>query len=102
MIRRPPRSTLFPYTTLFRSPNGTNAAKNAALTFTRAGVYNLQVTIQDGGGLSVSSPLAITVQQSTPTLTMSPVQALVALGGTRQFTIAGTDQFGQPIVATSA
>src|SRR3712207_8929607 len=24
MIRRPPRSTLFPYTTLFRSPCGTN------------------------------------------------------------------------------
>src|SRR5258708_27623927 len=26
MIRRPPRSTLFPYTTLFRSPQGSNAA----------------------------------------------------------------------------
>src|SRR3712207_8296395 len=25
MIRRPPRSTLFPYTTLFRSPHGTVA-----------------------------------------------------------------------------
>src|SRR5256885_3890322 len=25
MIRRPPRSTLFPYTTLFRSGNGTTA-----------------------------------------------------------------------------
>src|SRR2546429_3941880 len=25
MIRRPPRSTLFPYTTLFRSPQDTNA-----------------------------------------------------------------------------
>src|SRR2546422_5996994 len=24
MIRRPPRSTLFPYTTLFRSPSGKN------------------------------------------------------------------------------
>src|SRR2546428_9488875 len=24
MIRRPPRSTLFPYTTLFRSPEGAN------------------------------------------------------------------------------
>src|SRR2546422_10476847 len=24
MIRRPPRSTLFPYTTLFRSPSGSN------------------------------------------------------------------------------
>src|SRR2546427_1544927 len=26
MIRRPPRSTLFPYTTLFRSPHGTQNA----------------------------------------------------------------------------
>src|SRR2546422_2082595 len=26
MIRRPPRSTLFPYTTLFRSPHGDAAA----------------------------------------------------------------------------
>src|SRR5690349_13743552 len=25
MVRRPPRSTLFPYTTLFRSPNGTSS-----------------------------------------------------------------------------
>src|SRR2546430_7818208 len=33
MIRRPPRSTLFPYTTLFRSPNSANvilAAERAA------------------------------------------------------------------------
>src|SRR5260370_12973514 len=29
MIRRPPRSTLFPYTTLFRSRNGASA-RNAA------------------------------------------------------------------------
>src|SRR2546430_6836110 len=27
MIRRPPRSTLFPYTTLFRSPGGVRAAR---------------------------------------------------------------------------
>src|SRR3712207_7778109 len=32
MIRRPPRSTLFPYTTLFRSEVA--AAKNAALAMT--------------------------------------------------------------------
>src|SRR3712207_9089441 len=30
MIRRPPRSTLFPYTTLFRSPVG-SAARDVAL-----------------------------------------------------------------------
>src|SRR2546422_3070325 len=28
MIRRPPRSTLFPYTTLFRSPNGLRARRS--------------------------------------------------------------------------
>src|SRR3712207_8477085 len=35
MIRRPPRSTLFPYTTLFRSPwrtNGEQASKSAIAT----------------------------------------------------------------------
>src|SRR3712207_7721179 len=30
MIRRPPRSTLFPYTTLFRSPALSRAARRAA------------------------------------------------------------------------
>src|SRR2546430_10508415 len=30
MIRRPPRSTLFPYTTLFRSPSGRTAARPEA------------------------------------------------------------------------
>src|SRR3712207_8385805 len=38
MIRRPPRSTLFPYTTLFRSPRmkfgGCFAAANVATRFT--------------------------------------------------------------------
>src|SRR5690554_7442436 len=31
MIRRPPRSTLFPYTTLFRSPRGRALSKGEAL-----------------------------------------------------------------------
>src|SRR2546430_4416725 len=30
MIRRPPRSTLFPYTTLFRSPSNFNVAQAAS------------------------------------------------------------------------
>src|SRR3712207_9534669 len=32
MIRRPPRSTLFPYTTLFRSEAGSTAAQELAFT----------------------------------------------------------------------
>src|SRR2546421_9146495 len=30
MIRRPPRSTLFPYTTLFRSPSGRSGGRQIA------------------------------------------------------------------------
>src|SRR5256885_17125738 len=37
MIRRPPRSTLFPYTTLFRSPSIDNLAQ--ALTFGDTNVF---------------------------------------------------------------
>src|SRR2546430_12090616 len=29
MIRRPPRSTLFPYTTLFRSPKGASSSRRS-------------------------------------------------------------------------
>src|SRR5258705_4751504 len=53
MIRRPPRSTLFPYTTLFRSVTvsdgtvncvGTVAAGSCALTPTTAGAKTLTAT----------------------------------------------------------
>src|SRR5205823_12607090 len=37
MIRRPPRSTLFPYTTLFRSPRSAGAARFPAAIPRRAG-----------------------------------------------------------------
>src|SRR2546425_4012608 len=36
MIRRPPRSTLFPYTTLFRSCSGAGRGPSAACTTSRA------------------------------------------------------------------
>src|SRR3712207_6874852 len=49
MIRRPPRSTLFPYTTLFRSPQFNH--NGGALFFgTRPGDRNLlYITSGDGG-----------------------------------------------------
>src|SRR3712207_7105781 len=36
MIRRPPRSPLFPYTTLFRSPPGLRSASSGVLDATRS------------------------------------------------------------------
>src|SRR3712207_8467225 len=39
MIRRPPRSTLFPYTTLFRSPTGDWTIADVAAVCAEFGVY---------------------------------------------------------------
>src|SRR5438874_254242 len=45
MIRRPPRSTLFPYTTLFRSASGRQIAINGHIKF------NLTIPLQQLNGL---------------------------------------------------
>src|SRR2546421_7611468 len=49
MIRRPPRSTLFPYTTLFRSQDFTGQ-----LTDTGKGVGDIRTYIQDIRGLDLA------------------------------------------------
>src|SRR2546430_17100288 len=54
MIRRPPRSTLFPYTTLFRSHNGDFVLALAAGHFARHGRLDPMVvvgTVMTNGGL---------------------------------------------------
>src|ERR1041384_6776392 len=45
MIRRPPRSTLFPYTTLFRSPAAARAANPAAGTAGRRAASTAGTTV---------------------------------------------------------
>src|SRR5256884_7339705 len=57
MIRRPPRSTLFPYTTLFRSLGGATvsvAEVGAAITTTTAGIYTLTVAPEQAKGQTVT------------------------------------------------
>src|SRR2546426_3715470 len=49
MIRRPPRSTLFPYTTLFRSPYDSDAARAYAASLT---------AIMTGEAYSLSAEMA--------------------------------------------
>src|SRR3712207_7498254 len=44
MIRRPPRSTLFPYTTLFRSRTGRSKSRQAFLSRLRAGHDDYVIT----------------------------------------------------------
>src|SRR3712207_7068237 len=61
MIRRPPRSTLFPYTTLFRSGEDINAAQNVA-----GGGVNLAHRVMDcgdAGHILLSHTIADTLAQ---------------------------------------
>src|SRR2546422_6181362 len=48
MIRRPPRSTLFPYTTLFRSnPNNADILNNRAIAYRHKGEYDRAIRDYD-------------------------------------------------------
>src|SRR5258707_7513887 len=58
MIRRPPRSTLFPYTTLFRSRNG-SYRKYGPGTFSRSG-STVTVTATNVGLLVVTGDIIAT------------------------------------------
>src|SRR3712207_7240348 len=50
MIRRPPRSTLFPYTTLFRSePASLTAASGDTISFTNEDDAEHNITVEEAG-----------------------------------------------------
>src|SRR5256885_11192121 len=58
MIRRPPRSTLFPYTTLFRSQSSLVLSSKALRIFTELGL-NLEVSLDRKSTRLNSSHLVI-------------------------------------------
>src|SRR3712207_8451376 len=59
MIRRPPRSTLFPYTTLFRSLNGAGKAVKGARILVLGVTYKAGVDdVRESPALSVLQRLA--------------------------------------------
>src|SRR3712207_7344260 len=71
MIRRPPRSTLFPYTTLFRSacpPGNSQGAYQSRASRTRASVSRMTKTVEPY--MSIMSPA-----RRTPTLTASAARS---------------------------
>ena len=76
------------------SANGSNAAKNTTATFSKAGSYTFQVTVTDGGGLTVTSSVNVTVSQTLTSITVTPVTPALASHATQQFTASGLDQFG--------
>src|SRR3712207_9082945 len=66
MIRRPPRSTLFPYTTLFRSPAFTTAGEDANVTDFEEGDAGFMVNWPFVWGRALAAVEAGTLDQSVP------------------------------------
>ncbi len=79
------------------SPNGTTSSAGTTATFTGAGSYPVQVTVQSADGLTATSSVTVVVAQTPTALTVSPATATVTTGQTQQFAAAVSDQFGSPI-----
>ena len=86
------------------SVNGTNAARNNTLTFTKAGSYTIAVTILDRSGNSTVNTLQFNVAQVLTTFSArNAANAVVTSGssvtstGNLRLTVRGFDQFGKVI-----
>ena len=82
----PPASVTF-------SANGSNAAKNTTATFAKAGSYTFQATVTGAGGLTATSSVSVTVNQTFTSIVVSPTSATVNTSATQQFTATARDQF---------
>ncbi|MDZ4850143.1 MAG: fibronectin type III domain-containing protein [Pirellulaceae bacterium] len=76
------------------SLNDSNTAKNTTVTFYAGGNFTFQVTVTDAGGLSAASNVTINVQQTLTGINVTPHDAAVLKGTTRQFAATAVDQFG--------
>jgi polygalacturonase len=79
------------------SDNGTNTASTTTATFTQAGLYDFTLTVTDSAGLSTTSSVNVTVNQTLTTVSVSPSSPSVPAGSTEQFSATAYDQFGNPI-----
>jgi hypothetical protein len=79
------------------SANGTNPAKNTAVTFNRAGAYTFLVTVTDTAGLTVTSSVNVTVNQTQTSILVTPSAVTLVDGARQQFSAQALDQFSQPL-----
>src|SRR5260370_36746373 len=68
MIRRPPRSTLFPYTTLFRSRHASTTASLALIRFGFQPVWHRRANIAVAAGFPLGSFAEVAADVALPGL----------------------------------
>jgi outer membrane lipoprotein-sorting protein len=78
------------------SPNGTNAAKNTTVTFSKSGSYAFTATITDAAGLKVTSAVTVTVHMNqAPTISKpATASASTVTGHTVSLSALGLDDGG--------
>jgi autotransporter-associated beta strand protein len=86
----------------FNNVNGTNAGQDTAATFTAAGTYAFTVTIADPGGMTVTSSVNVTVNQTLTSITVAPASSGLGAAGSQPFTATAFDQFGAALGAQPA
>lgn len=79
------------------SANGTGSSNNTTATFTQAGSYSFTVTVKDTAGLTATSSVNVTVNQTLSSIAVSPASASVAVKATQQYAATARDQFGNAI-----
>src|SRR2546422_1054390 len=94
MIRRPPRSTLFPYTTLFRSPLTGAVSTSCAVSYTPTVVGPHTITASYGGDashLGSSGAFVVTALKHETSTEVSCMPAMVPVGSPSSCTATVTD-----------
>ncbi len=84
------------------SENGTNSAKNTTASVLIAGDYTFEVTLRDAQGLTTTSSVEVSVDQTPTSISISPPATTIAYNSTQIFTASVLDQFGDPITAQPA
>ena len=87
VIGTPPAAVVF-------SLNGSNAAQDTTATFSKAGNYTFQATITDPVGLTATTDVNVTVDQTLTAIAVVPTSVNLNAGAQQQFTATAVDQFG--------
>ena len=82
------------------SVNGDNAARETTAVFSAVGTYHFAVTVTDALGLTTSSVVSVTVDQTVSSLTVTPTNASIDQGTQQQLSVSAFDQFGNAMLVT--